>query len=209
MKQIVHFKGLHDGNCCWVCGTGPSLWDLIEGEKYKLFTSIGVNAIGMYFTPDYLVVVDRVQIMNNWDNRPELKERAQYIHNSNADFVFSKFNNDYLLSQWIPIRLEPLVDYDPEYALNQNKMFSQSTATVTAISLAIYMGFNQIGVIGFDLVRHQLENHRDNLNEACEKIVSFCHKKGVEILNVSSQSLIDTLPKCSVEQFIDWYGGIK
>ena len=79
------------------------------------------------------------------------------------------------------------------------------TTSVAAISLALYMGFKQIGVIGVDLYDHLMEEFVTDIDKAVYKLKGHGLEIGSEILNLSEKSRLSVLDKVSIDDFFEWY----
>lgn len=201
--SYTQFKNIHSG-ACLILALGKSI-DSLKKDIAEQYICIGINDIYRYkFTPKYMVLLDYLKRYSDYGN---LQKKIECIAHSKSEYCFTQFPFDFAYTRNIKIPIENLSKHNANDIMNRNHLFSYHTSTITAISLAIYMGFKQIGVIGFDLIGHAMANDSDNINEYCQKINEYSRTVGVEILNLSKDSLITAFNKVSIQQFNKWYGG--
>lgn len=214
MNRIEKFKDIYDGPC-FVCGRGPSSYELKKKWKYADgYVTIGVNSFELdFFVPTYVLVLDKLKIGHDYGvkNGVNLNNHLNTIINSQAEYVFSHYplqdSEGFGLDTEKEVRYNTLelFNYNMDEMFNKNYLPRCNTSMITAIGLAIYMGFDQIGVIGFDLIGHPTEKNAKMLNKATKKIDEYCKKAGVEIVNLSSQSLLTGLPKMTLDTYYRLY----
>src|ERR1700735_1038733 len=84
-KPLAHtlegFRNFHQGESIVVCGCGKSLANFAE---YQQYITIGVNDVGRFFQPTYLVVLN---------NRNQFSgDRFNYVARSNAKALFTQLD---------------------------------------------------------------------------------------------------------------------
>ena len=184
---------------CIVCGTGPSIKQIKSYHIDQCYV-IGVNTIGDYLTPDACIMLDRTDISDSLPDEINAKH-TRMITDNPARYVFNKRPIECRHSKVIRFGTYMITMGGIDKMFVKDMLFAFNTTTITAISLAMYMGFKKIGVVGFDVSGHAIECNLVGLNHACQLITDYCHLHGVEIMNLSAQSLIETIPKVSMEQF--------
>lgn len=169
------------------------------------YTTIGVNNLGqLYFHPNYLVVVDMI---DSADNEHDLI-KVQAIKDNESDYTFSYLPIETTKSPVIRFMLNrDWNSFDFKEMFNRGILPFKHTSITCAMLLAQWMGFTQVGIVGFDLTNHVISDYINNVNEFCEHIVHFGRQNGTEYLNLSPDSLVSTIPKCTIEEFDNWYGG--
>lgn len=205
MKKISYtqFKNIHSG-ACLILALGKSI-DSLKKDIADKYICIGINDIYRYgFTPKYMVLLDYLKRYSDYGN---LQKKIECIANSKSEYCFTQFPFDFEYAKNIKIPIENLSNHNANDIMNRGNLFAYHTSTITAISLAIYMGFKQIGIIGFDLLDHAMEKDSSTINKYCEKINEYCRTIGVEILNLSKDSLITAFNTVTIQQFNEWYGG--
>lgn len=194
--QLTDFKDIHKGGKCLVLGLGSSLND-IESIPGGVWT-IGVNNIQQKFDTDYLVTLDSIQKFD--------EERKQAIIN-NKGILFTQ------LGEWKKVR-DNVVEFKlGNYGgmnlgrnLEEGKLNYSFTSPFVACVLAIYMGFEEIGLLGVDFTdnhfnkkdgKHNLVGRLSQIDKHFEEINRF-HK----IYNLSSVSLLRSLDSMELSSFI-------
>lgn len=183
-----------------VCGCGKSALAIAETEGCL---SIGISDIGRLFTPDYLVVQDY--------EYEYVKGRYAYILTSAAKYIFSPNSIDHIdPSRMIGIRMGDFCGTDYDFKESSSLPYSQ-TSMHLAISLAIYMGANPIGVLGLDLTDdyffatsgpHPLSQSIDVINSQFSSMNAAVAAMGVCIYNLSAQSRITSFARLSPAAFV-------
>jgi len=191
-RDMAGFRDLYVGATVLVCGCGPSL-DAIAGGVPCL--TIGVNDVGRVLDTDCLVVVNpRSQFS---------PERLKVIENTHARAVFSQ------LAEW-RLRHAPLVRFrlgsyngvDRPH-LADTLHYTQNSPYV-ALCLAMHFGARRIGLLGVDFAGpHPLARHLAQIDVEYGKLALAALARGVEIVNVSTQSRLNSMPRQSLEAFLD------
>lgn len=149
--ELNRFKGLYEGEKCFIVATGPSITpedlDLLKKMGYKSF---GVNRIYLAFEqtewrPDFLVVIDD-KIMNTY---------REEIYSCDAKI---KFLGDQVEIQRNVEDVYRIHDHIMEYFPNTPKFseniehgaYSARTVVYTCLQIACYMGFKEIYLLGTD-----------------------------------------------------------
>lgn len=206
--HLKHFKNIITDsiNPCLVCGTGPSISQVKKNDK-DVFKIIGVNSIADYLTPHYLVVLDKLYRDAPEHSYPEgQQERIIGIADTGADYAFAPFDIGFK-SPFVKTNLATIKPIpDIKAAFQNHKLIACVTSTIAAISLALYMGFRQIGVIGFDVQGHKIESQIGEMNRGCDLLYDYGNKNGMEIVNLSERSLITSFPRITLKQFRGYYG---
>jgi hypothetical protein len=194
VKPLRSVRGKHQGKACLVVGTGPSAWEVpIPAQGY----SIGVNGVGAFFLPMYLLVSDYL------DTTGQHGERAQAICSTPCECAFTPTQQQFDQAETVRYSMLPLHRMDPSTILAHDALWSSMTSTETAIGLAVYMGFTSIGVIGWDLKDHPCEEHLDRINRDMAVVALYGEQAGIKLWNVSPQSLITAFPYLDFFQFLE------
>jgi hypothetical protein len=202
-NEISEFKNLHRNKSCLICGTGPSLSDLNKTilftlGKQKVFL-IGVNDIAKYLVPDYHVLVDNIGLKCKKENI----DKHIRILQTNAKYMFSYYDLEFVNTKRIAYIYNGFNSIDDIKHLHEkNRMFARKNSIIVAISLAIFMGFKKIGIIGFDLRRHPHYTQKTAISDACKIIDNYCFDNEINIYNLSEQSLVTGFQYLSLSDFI-------
>lgn len=197
-------KNKVNGGKCLVMGTGPSLHTLPDDTK--LF-KISVNDIGSFKNPDLIVVVDRFYSFTN-----AKRERMHYTipfvtpvgnpewHNVVKGDIYEYKYEGYDMKNFVP------------YMNDGNKVITGHTSIFIALQVAVFLGYDEIGVIGVDLTRghshtgetslHPLNKLKDTVNNEFVKLNTVLKSLGVKAYNLSEESLLTALPKMKIEDFL-------
>ncbi len=196
---LAAFQGRHGGESIVVCGCGPSLNDLAEPQR---FVTIGVNDVGRLFDPSYLVVVNpRTQFKG---------DRFRYVEQSNAQALFTQLDLGTVRPPVVRFKLGRYGATDDGGA--QVLHYAQNSPYV-AVCLAALMGARRIGLIGVDLTdhhffaatgRHSLAGRLREIDAQYGRLALALQQRGIELVNLSSASLIASLPRRRVRADGDW-----
>lgn len=204
--RIEQFKGLYQNKPAVVCGTGPSVSDFLPYCKDRGLVTIGVNSIGQHwFHPEHLVIIDRFYQPESDAVYPEdQKSKIAAMVANQSLYTFYPYEGIFLFSQFIKFRMcggRPL-----DYAHTHDQLWYYYTTTITGISLAVYMGCPQIGVIGLDCSKnHPTYGVLAGIEQTLKSILNYTRSCGIEIVNLSPISLVEALPKMDLARFIELY----
>lgn len=152
--KIEQFHRLHDGKRCFIVATGPSLRiDDLELLKEKGELCISMNSIFRIF--------DRTAWRPTYHVMDDCKALNAYNELVDAWPVCAKFAGDTSKDFWKHPHAENVYCYHEhyEYYLDRLPKFSEdfsrrsytgATVTYTCIQLAVYMGFQEIYLLGVD-----------------------------------------------------------
>lgn len=196
--RLSQYKGIHRGERCFIIGNGPSLriedLDVLEKHREICF---GLNLIHMAYRntkwrPNYICVSDTLIIKKNVE---------KIIRNNNCPLFiadpFLRFNGDERIDE----KILPFRKSYPNEANNFECSFSMNiiegicntdSVAYYALQIAVYMGFEEIYLLGMD--NNNWAFHfdggylaesdiiRENFNEAMEsRIVSQAFQKAEEV----------------------------
>ncbi len=197
-RTLAAFRDFHQGATVLVCGCGTSLNELTCPER---FITIGVNDVGRLFDPTYLVVLNP---RNQFSG-----DRFRYVEQSRAQAVFTQ------LDLGIPhphvVRF-PLGSHGGADFSNPEILHYTSNSPYLAVCLAAHLGARRIGLIGVDFTdhhffattgKHALTARLNQINREYAALERVCRERGIEIVNLSRQSLLTAFPKGSIENLIN------
>jgi len=193
---LKQFHRIHQNQTGLVLGCGPSIQQL-ENQDSSLL-SIGVNYGSRWYVPNYQVIVDRI-------NSAELSHwmRRYIIEECTASYLFAPYPVPNMHPTWVPIRVCALHQMDIQQIFKRQALFVYYTSTLTALALALYMGFTRIGILGFDLYNHPiLEPYAHSINQMCYRILDYARERGIELTNLSPASLITAFPTWELKDFL-------
>lgn len=195
-SELRAYQGRHIGDTILVCGCGASLSGITAPER---FVTIGVNDVGRLFDPDYLVVLNsRYQFSG---------DRFRYVENSRAQAIFSQL--DLGISHPHKVRFQ-LGDRGGTSFSDPDSLPHTRNSPYLALCLAAYMGARRIGLIGVDFTdnhffgptgRHVLARELLQIDREYACLYEAFTRKGIEVFNLSRESLLTAFPKMEPERF--------
>ena len=158
-KRLSALKNTYSGNRCFIMGNGPSLnqmdLNLLANEYvwgsnrcYLLFDRIE-------WRPQFYVAMDRRVVPDNREQiieLPELLPTTLFFYP--LEFRRKEILNSYSNVYWFnekPLHLDMNRLPEGTFSMNAAKgVFASFTVTISALQLAVYLGFNPIYLIGCD-----------------------------------------------------------
>lgn len=204
-RNIKKYKNKYNGKRCFIIGNGPSL-RIDDLEKLSDEITFASHFIYKTFDktdwrPTFYCVED-IRLLN--DNVTDImKFENDYCHgfftgnnynNLPKVFLKSRKNDFWYIDKMI------WKNNEPEFSLDADKYIAEGfTVTYAAIQLAVYMGFNEIYLLGVD---HFYEKGNDYSNVIGEEVVyntpqldkstvsylkakKVCEEKGIKIVNLT------------------------
>ena len=197
-RRLRDWKDCHLGETVIVAGCGASLSALCAKPPCPV---IGVNDMGRLFDPDYLV------ILNPQSQFPA--ERFAAIEASRPKTVFTTVR-DLTLSETPIVRMDLGKRGGVEVTHDGRVPFTRNSPYV-ALALARHMGARRIGLIGVDFTqhhffgetgRHALAREIASIDHEYGRLVAAAAKDGTEIVNLSAQSRLQSVPRADLAQFL-------
>ena len=254
IRENKIFRDSHMGERCFVLGNGPSLLDvdlekladefvfscnnfsLVEGYK-KAKTNVHLWADLSFFELREDQKYNHDELMDNYNKIAE-ENPVCFFHEQAFDFVKKNHLDEKLDAHYFSVF--PALDSKKRNQFDLSKAISLYTTVVQyAISIAIYMGFKEIYLLGCDSTNivsainsamniksegmHAYKN--DDVNERYKELLNHwsmtelfydqyylfegyqtlkeeCDKRGVKILNCSSKTLINEIPRITLDQIV-------
>ena len=195
-SRLASYKDCHAGETILVCGCGQSLTQL---QSKCNFVTIGVNDVGRLFTPNYLVVLN---------SRSQFKQnRFSFVEKSESDAIFTQLNlglpDKNIVNFELGKRGGTQIDEQLRVPFTRNSPY-------VAICLAMFMGAKRIGVIGVDFTEHHffaktgvhaLSKNLSKIDAEYAKLYLEAKSNGIEIINLSNESRLKSLPKKHFNEF--------
>ncbi len=198
---LASWCGRHAGETIVVCGCGRSLADLPTPERW---TTIGVNDVGRLFDPTYLVVVNPKSQFR--------ADRFRHVESSRARALFTQLDPGRDLGGLAHpaiVRFRLGRRRGTEVGDSESLPFTRNSPYV-AVCLAVLMGARRIGLIGVDFTdhhffaatgRHPLTRELAEIDGEYGALRAALARRGVELVNLSRESRLATLPKVALETF--------
>ncbi|WP_420227248.1 hypothetical protein [Pigmentiphaga litoralis] len=136
-RAFVDLRNHHAGATILVCGCGESLTRLTQAQG---IITIGVNDVGRWFTPDYLVVLNT--------RRQFTADRYAYIDASRAGTLVTQLDPaGFAHPDVVQFRLGRRGGTELS---DDDTMAYSNTSPYVAIQLARHLGARRIGLLGVD-----------------------------------------------------------
>lgn len=192
MKTLADFRDIHKGEQIIVCGIGPSLGALTNIADRGV--TIGVNDIGRYFDPTYLVIINRKDSFG--------AERWEYIEHSWSKNIFTCLHDLDDQSDIVHFKLSKKTGVD--LSADDSLPYTGNSPYV-ALCLAAFMGASRIGLIGVDFTGHHLANTETKMRRIDAEYTALydaLRLRGIVVVNLSAASRLTAFPKISIEGFL-------
>lgn len=225
VKRNCSFASTHSGRC-FILGTGPSL-SLLTKEELQYINShtvFGVNSlykseIGRAVIPDYYVLIDNLY-WTEW--RGAFSEVRAVYQADPPVFITDVRAREYATTG--PSGKEPLFIHAKKYPVAKmdsnlaGNIFAPMNVVSNAILSAIYMGFEEIFLLGCDYNAFCTQGQGHCYDDGSEVsqvnynlafylkyyhlttefhylIAKLASKQGVKIVNLTQGSLLDAYPR--------------
>lgn len=224
LKRNIKVKELREKEECYILGNGPSLKE-IDLTKLSNEDTFTVNYFYKYredeFKSKYFVAVD-----NLFDGE-EAKQYLQMIRKKNADIImFLRYNWYYNNKETLDLThcyflYAKQFQEGNEVRIDCDKnMTACINVVLQCIQIALYMGYKKIYLLGCDFSEYAQVKIEHFYDETLPKIYSmgdearwaalahyhhyalkkYADKHGVEIINLTPNSLIDAYKKDTFER---------
>ncbi len=134
-------------------------------------------------------------------------DRYRYVEESKAQAVFSHLQMNIKHPHLVRFTLGQRGGVELN---NPQRLPYTRNSPYLAACLAIHMGAKRIGLIGVDFTlnhffastgRHKLSNELNQINEEYGRLAEASAKLGIEIVNLSSENALISLPKGNLGEF--------
>lgn len=239
-RELKKYKNKHKGERCFIVATGPSLTtdDLnkISNEYTFSMNSIILAYDETVFRPKYYGIQDRNVYMEMYDKLVENSEEQKVFYAQALQFLWKKeeykeYREKYIpMKSWIPIEVNGEYHmYDFNYTDRWHTRFHRNvyayaydgySITYTLIELAVYMGFNEIYLLGCDSNYskdktkqhfkehgiHDPEKYRitagERLNNAYRAAKKYADKHGIKIYNATRGGMLEIFPRVNLDDVL-------
>lgn len=224
-KELLKFRGIHEGKRCFIVATGPSLKveDLNTLYEHNEIC-ISMNRIYNIFDktkwrPDYYMVGDIEMIEDLGEDIARLDLPVKFISTEPISYWRRDINSN---SVPYKILMRGFVDKMPEFSgCIEKGLCLGSTVTYLCIQLAVYMGVDEIYLIGVDFSYsdnlYDAKNHfegcetgesRVRLNKvypertllAYKKAALYCEEHGIKIYNATRGGKLEEFERVEFEK---------
>jgi len=221
--DIKKFKGIHDGERCFIIATGPSL-TIEDLNKLKDEYTFSMNSIILVFDetdwrPTYYGIQDHL------------------VYDKLKDCIFRSKLKNIFIGSYLNKRCEvpedsivfplDLLDHVTMNPKRYNTKFSSDcyakvydgyTITYSLMQIAVYMGFKEIYLLGVDCNYTQNKNYfkdhgvqapdslKDNATErmsfAYQVAKNYCDKHGVKIYNATRGGMLEVYSRVDLDKVL-------
>lgn len=200
--QVKKLKDIHKGQRCFIIGNGPSLKaEDLEKIHQNGDISIGMNRIYEIFQetawrPDYYMAIDRYIIRKFRDQLMHAKVKKYFMISNEINSIFhDSFCRDQL------IELNISCPHTACWSDEVDKILPVSgTSVYAAAQLAVYMGINEIILLGVDNTFNVNKMHFYTGNHVDPEIEHSSINRGIisadEFMYYHSTSLLLLLSEC-------------
>lgn len=196
--EFQKFINCHKGESFIVCGCGSSL---NQYENFNGHITIGVNDAGRKIPCKYLVVVNEPHTFK-WD-------RWKHVESNDSEYVFTHLPNLPLLRGESKVVIN-LGRANGTNLDNYGFIDYTTNSPYMACIIAYQMGARKIGLIGVDFTlnhffgetgSHQIMRTINLVLEQYSNLGKALLEKGIRIANLSKESVIESWPKMTLEEF--------
>ena len=193
-RSFVDLRNHHAGATILVCGCGESLTRLTNGEG---IITIGVNDVGRWFTPDYLVVLNT--------RRQFTADRYAWIEASRAGTLVTQLDpSGFAHPNVVQFRLGRRGGTELS---DDDTLAYSNTSPYVAIQLARHLGARRIGLLGVDFGDrhffgqtgpHAQAGQLSRIDAEYGALALACQADGVELVNLSPVSRLRSVPRADL-----------
>lgn len=182
-NELKKYKGIHQGQRCFIIGTGPSL-TAADLNRLKNEITFGSNRIFEMFSqtdwrPTYYINQDYQLICKYVDEITKLKVSRKFMPVEAQKYFIGSDDISYFV-----LRHKDFYPGDSDFSTHLDKFMGQGfTVTYGAIQMAYYMGFEKVYLLGID------HNYSISLNEKGVPVIKDDVKDYFEGSNSSNKGL--------------------
>lgn len=221
-KKLLNFKGIHNGERCFIIATGPSL-TMEDIESLKNEKTISMNSICKLYDktdwrPTYFAVQDNLVFESLQEIIRAHKEVPVFI----SDNIPSKFKRE---KEWIEF---PTDTKYHSYDILRKKYYAKFSddaydivydgysIAYSCIELAVYMGFKEIYILGADCTYLGEKEHfvdsgvedrsrkyaTPKLIVGYEKVKEYADSHGIKVYNATRGGVLEVFPRVNLEDVL-------
>lgn len=229
-SKIEEYKGIHQGQRCFIIGSGPSL-KIEDVESLKDEWTFGVNADFMLYDQtewraSYYTIIDNTCVQKyadfvdneslkaffygSWSAYHGKKGICLPVHNANNHVIFSIWN------KMFP-KLFPVAQFSDDIA---KVVYTGKSVVYTTLQIAAYMGFEEIYLLGVDCNYRQDNmygqgiNHKDKYAKQhkyqngdmmipqYEIAQKWAEEHGIKIYNATRGGMLEAFPRKNLEEVL-------
>lgn len=191
-----------------VCGLGPSMQENMDRLSYAGSTTIGVNDIGLWFNPDYLLILDRPERFSAdrmWAIGKHLRRRKAPTGMFFTPHVkqWSEATGEKGRIRRIKTKKYNLHNPWPWDEMRNRQIIPHFlTSPFAGIGLAELFGATKIGLIGVDLLdSHHMSKNAGRIDAELVRMHRELAAREIELVNLSKVSRLKALPFSDLRSF--------
>jgi hypothetical protein len=198
-RDFEAWRHRHAGESVIVCGCGESAALLAAKPPC---TVIGVNDLGRAWHPDYLVLVNPPAQFS--------PERWAVVQATQARAVFTQLADPGLPAE-VPVQRFALGRLAGTDEPAPGTLHYTRNSPYVAVQLALHLGARRIGLLGVDFTprhffgdtgEHLLARRLPQIDAEYAALHSACAARGVELVNLSPVSRLQSLPRQDLSAFV-------
>jgi len=223
-QSIEQFHDIYKGRRCFVLGTGPSLTiedlDVLHLHSEMCF---GVNDIIKAFAqtawrPDFLVAEDYDQLSDKSINWNTLEVPYMFLGDTNEEFWMNNYNKNILRYHLVYERcINKLPKFSEDFS---RRSYMGCTVIYSCMQLAVYMGFNEIILLGVDFSYADAPNtvythfyseekataigYTKEVTNAFISAKNYADKNGIKILNATRGGKLELFNRVNFDQLFEY-----
>lgn len=228
IKKIKLLKNIHKGERCFIIGNGPSLKveDLNKLENEYTFVSNRFFTIHSKLIPTYYFMHDSVLLPKNFDESLRLNCNVRFygVHSGTFDYL-RKRDIDGILYLINERNLKERFSVSQDVSSSVN---STGSVSFSMLQFAIYMGFKEIYLLGFDhsfskeikngklIQNDDVKDHFSDYNEGIsvvakvddmdcgfEIIKKYADENEIKIINSTRGGNLEVFPRIELEDVLN------
>jgi len=199
--ELCDWSKRYEGRPFVVLGLGESVSDL---HQYKEISPdsllIGVNDIGRFIQPNFLILANRKQQFT--------PERWDYICDSKAQIFLAAMGGEWEETKtdlWNRCEIPPIevnVRRGVPDLSNPHLLGCRFTSPYIGVCLAAHLGAKRIGLLGVDFsTPHTLQERLAEIDKGYKELGETLKANGVDLINISPVSRLEGLPKADAKTF--------
>lgn len=216
-EGLFKYKDCHKGKRCFLIGNGPSLRiEDLEKIHQNGDISIGLNVIHKLYgqtnwRPDYICVSDMLVIMQNYNEIIKNNQCELFISDVKTIYNCEKHENENLFHEIHLSRDGMLTPYFADDIVDG--IYNGSTVSYIALQICVYMGFEDIYLLGMDCSNWDTHFQGDYWKEGevfngpNEKRIFMgyleakknCEQRGVKIFNATRGGKLEVFERVDFE----------
>ncbi len=227
--SLKKYKDIHKGKRCFIVATGPSLTvedlEMLKGEHTISMNSIYVSYKNTDWRPEYYVIQDQFVYEKIHQELHSEEYNAMFIGSIIAErFELPSGDNVNVFPLDLLWQQIPNKAYHTKFSSDiYNRVYSGYNVAYSSLQIAVYMGFNEIYLLGADCNYLQDKKYfaedknrgkedyftkkfyaanTDKFILAYEVAKKFADIHGVKIYNATRGGLLEVFPRANLDEVV-------